>query len=95
MEQVALGENGLIRGWKAGDIYVDMSTNSPSTIRLIAVTARGKGVHVLDAPVTGRVPGRGGLAGPAGGQRAAGHGKKSVQAVILELEKAAGVRART
>jgi 3-hydroxyisobutyrate dehydrogenase-like beta-hydroxyacid dehydrogenase len=40
-------------GWKAGDIYVDMSTNSPSTIRHIAEDAKNKGVEVLDAPVSG------------------------------------------
>src|SRR3990172_99992 len=57
VEQVALGEGGLIHGWKKGDIYVDMSTNSPGTIRKIAQAARGRGVQVLDAPVTGGVPG--------------------------------------
>ena len=51
--QVVYGENGLKEGWKKGDIYVDMSTNSPSTIRTIAEDARAMGVAVLDAPVSG------------------------------------------
>ena len=53
VEQVVYGPKGLKSGWKAGDIYVDMSTNSPSTIRRIAEDARGIGVEVLDAPVSG------------------------------------------
>jgi len=53
VEQVVYGQEGLKSGWKAGDIYVDMSTNSPSTIRRIAEDARGIGVEVLDAPVSG------------------------------------------
>jgi 3-hydroxyisobutyrate dehydrogenase-like beta-hydroxyacid dehydrogenase len=44
-------------GWKRGDIYVDMSTNSPTIIRRIAEDARTKGVAVLDAPVSGGVLG--------------------------------------
>jgi 2-hydroxymethylglutarate dehydrogenase len=53
VEQVVYGTNGLLAGWKEGDIYVDMSTNSPSTMRRIADSARDKGVAVLDAPVSG------------------------------------------
>ena len=44
-------------GWKRGDIYVDMSTNSPGTIRQIALDAGARGVTVLDAPVTGGTEG--------------------------------------
>jgi 3-hydroxyisobutyrate dehydrogenase-like beta-hydroxyacid dehydrogenase len=40
-------------GWKTGDIYVDMSTNSPTVIRQVAKDAKAMGVAVLDAPVTG------------------------------------------
>jgi 3-hydroxyisobutyrate dehydrogenase-like beta-hydroxyacid dehydrogenase len=53
VEAVALGPDGLHAGWKQGDIYIDMSTNSPSTIRLIAEEATRLGVQVLDAPVSG------------------------------------------
>jgi len=53
VEQVVYGENGLNSGWKDGDIYIDMSTNSPLTIRRIAEDAKSMGVAVLDAPVSG------------------------------------------
>ena len=57
VEQVVYGKNGLMRGWRAGDIYIDMSTNSPSLIRRIVADAEAKGVSVLDAPVSGGVKG--------------------------------------
>jgi len=57
MEEVVYGTNGLLAGWKKGDIYVDMSTNSPTTVRRVAGDAKAKGVSVLDAPVSGGVPG--------------------------------------
>jgi 2-hydroxymethylglutarate dehydrogenase len=53
VEQVVYGENGLNKGWKSGDIYIDMSTNSPSVIKRIAEDAAKMGVAVLDAPVSG------------------------------------------
>ena len=57
VEEVVYGTNGLKSGWKDGDIYVDMSTNSPSTIRRIAEDAKAMGVAVLDAPVSGGTKG--------------------------------------
>jgi 2-hydroxymethylglutarate dehydrogenase len=53
VEEVVYGADGLRSGWKDGDIYIDMSTNSPSTVRRIAEDARPLGVGVLDAPVSG------------------------------------------
>ncbi len=53
VEQVVYGANGLKQGWQAGDIYIDMSTNSPSVIQRIAKDAAAMGVTVLDAPVSG------------------------------------------
>jgi 3-hydroxyisobutyrate dehydrogenase-like beta-hydroxyacid dehydrogenase len=57
VEEVVYGSDGLVAGWKSGDVYVDMSTNSPSLIRRIAADAKTKGVAVLDAPVSGGTPG--------------------------------------
>jgi 3-hydroxyisobutyrate dehydrogenase-like beta-hydroxyacid dehydrogenase len=57
IEEVVYGDNGLNKGWKKGDIYVDMSTNSPSTIRKIAADAGKVGAMVLDAPVSGGTKG--------------------------------------
>jgi len=57
VEQVVYGANGLKSGWKAGDIYIDMSTNSPVLIRRIAGDAGAVNVDVLDAPVSGGTKG--------------------------------------
>ncbi len=57
VEDVVYEENGLKSGWKPGDIFVDMSTNYPSTIRRIAEDARLMDVSVLDAPVSGGTKG--------------------------------------
>jgi len=57
VEEVVYGTNGLMAGWKKGDIYVDMSTNSPTTIRRVAADAKAMGVAVLDAPVSGGILG--------------------------------------
>lgn len=57
VEDVALGPSGLKSGWRVGDIYVDMSTNSPSVVRRIAAEAAGLGVDMLDAPVSGGTKG--------------------------------------
>jgi 2-hydroxymethylglutarate dehydrogenase len=57
VESIVYGENGLKSGWKSGDIYIDMSTNSPITIQRIADDAKAMGVAVLDAPVSGGTKG--------------------------------------
>ncbi|OGO31953.1 MAG: hypothetical protein A2Z29_06130 [Chloroflexi bacterium RBG_16_56_11] len=53
VEQVIHGADGLKAGWKKGDIFIDMSTNSPVVIRRIAKEAGNLGVKVLDCPVSG------------------------------------------
>jgi 3-hydroxyisobutyrate dehydrogenase len=53
VETVALGEQGLMRGVSAGKVYFDLSTNSPTLIRRIHAAFAERGVHVLDAPVSG------------------------------------------
>ena len=57
VQEVVYGVNGLMAGWKNGDTYVDMSTNSPTVMRKVAMDARAAGVAVLDAPVTGGTQG--------------------------------------
>ena len=57
VEEVVYGKGGLKEGWKKGDIYIDMSTNSPSLIRKIDKDATAMGVAVLDAPVSGGTKG--------------------------------------
>ena len=57
VEDVVYRKDGLRAGWKKGDIFIDMSTNSPSVIRKIAKDAESNGVAVLDAPVSGGTQG--------------------------------------
>lgn len=53
VEQVILGENGLIHGMKPGGLIVDMSTISPQATQEIAAQLNARGIHMLDAPVSG------------------------------------------
>jgi 2-hydroxy-3-oxopropionate reductase len=53
VEQVALGENGVIEGAQPGLIFVDNSTIKPASARSIAELLGEKGVASLDAPVSG------------------------------------------
>jgi len=53
VEQVVLGEGGLIDGSRSGMVFVDNSTIKPETARRIALTLSEKGVSALDAPVSG------------------------------------------
>jgi len=53
VENIVYNDVGLLRGWKKGDIYIDMSTNSPTLIRRISEDAAKLGTSVLDAPVSG------------------------------------------
>ena len=54
VESVALDEaDGLIAGMKPGAVYFDLSTNSPTTVRKVAAVMAERGMHCLDAPVSG------------------------------------------
>jgi 2-hydroxy-3-oxopropionate reductase len=53
VEEVALGPGGIIEGVSRGDIYVDMSTIAPSVALNVGKAMARKGVHCLDAPVSG------------------------------------------
>jgi 2-hydroxy-3-oxopropionate reductase len=53
VEEVVLGEKGIIEGARAGLIYVDNSTVKPATARLINQKLGEKGIACLDAPVSG------------------------------------------
>lgn len=57
VEEVALGEEGILAGARPGLIYADLSTNSPTVIRRIHARFAEKGITVLDAPVSGGVYG--------------------------------------
>jgi 2-hydroxy-3-oxopropionate reductase len=53
VELVALGPQGVIEGAQEGMIFVDNSTIKPTTARKIAAVFGEKGIHCLDAPVSG------------------------------------------
>ncbi|WP_374323945.1 NAD(P)-dependent oxidoreductase [Azonexus sp.] len=53
VEGVALGDNGLIHGMAPGSVLVDCSTIAPDAARRIAGQLAEKGIHMLDAPVSG------------------------------------------
>lgn len=53
VEDVILGEKGIIHGINEGKIVIDMSTISPSATREIAKKLKSMNVEMLDAPVSG------------------------------------------
>jgi 3-hydroxyisobutyrate dehydrogenase len=53
VEDVALGEGGLLAGMRPGGAYFDLSTNSPILVRQIHAAFAKRGIHMLDAPVSG------------------------------------------
>ncbi len=54
IEAVAMDEtDGLIAGMRPGTVFFDLSTNSPASVRHIGAALAAKGLHHLDAPVSG------------------------------------------
>jgi 3-hydroxyisobutyrate dehydrogenase len=53
VREVFLGPDGALAGSKPGTILVDMTTSEPSLAKEIHEAAKAKGVHSLDAPVSG------------------------------------------
>ena len=53
VEQVALGEDGIVHGAKPGTVVIDMGTIPPGTARRIAAALAAKGIEAIDAPVSG------------------------------------------
>lgn len=53
VEEVYLGENGLIEGTKEGMIFCDMTTTKPSLDIQIGKELEKKGASMCDAPVSG------------------------------------------
>lgn len=55
VERVVFGEGGLEEGFSEGKVLIDTSSSRPSSTRGIATRLAKKGVHMLDAPVSGGV----------------------------------------
>lgn len=61
VEEVVLGQDGVVHGASRGSVLIDMETISPVAARNIAVALAEKGIDMLDAPVSG---------GPTGAEQA-------------------------
>src|SRR5581483_5846942 len=53
VREVILGADGALAGARPGAVIVDMSTSEPKLAREIDEAARARGVHAVDAPVSG------------------------------------------
>jgi 3-hydroxyisobutyrate dehydrogenase-like beta-hydroxyacid dehydrogenase len=73
VEDVYLGQEGVLSAARPGTLLIDMSTIDPGTHRKVAAAARERGCDYLDAPVSGGVTGArdGSLAIMCGGEKAA------------------------
>ncbi len=56
VREVLLGEQGVAQGAAPGTLCVDMSTIAPAQTRAIGAELAERGLHMLDAPVTGSSP---------------------------------------
>ena len=83
VEEVYLGENGLIKTAKEGQVFVDMTTSSPTLAKKISEEFAKVGATALDLPVTGSDIGakNGTLSIMAGGD------KKVFEETVLPLVK--------
>jgi 2-hydroxy-3-oxopropionate reductase len=57
VEAVALGADGLIEGMAPDSVLIDCSTIAPDAARRIATRLGERGIHMLDAPVSGGTQG--------------------------------------
>lgn len=53
VEQIAIGEGGVLESLREGGTFIDLSTNAPSVVRALAPVLAEKGIQMLDAPVAG------------------------------------------
>jgi len=53
VRQVILGEDGVLAGCRPCNVVVDMTTSEPALAVEIAQEAAARGVHTIDAPVSG------------------------------------------
>lgn len=53
VEEIYFGDRGLIANSRPGTVLIDMTTSSPKLAQRIEEAAQAKGLHALDAPVSG------------------------------------------
>ncbi len=56
LEEVAVGQSGILAGCSKGSLHVDCSTVSPAVTKHLAERYREKGCHFVHCPVLGSVP---------------------------------------
>ncbi len=90
LRSVILGENGALAGMKPGAIFVDHTTASASIAREMHGLLAAKGLHFIDAPVSGGQAGaeNGALTVMCGGEAAP---YAQVEPVIASYAKAGGL----
>lgn len=73
MQDVGLGDKGLLSSMRSGGVWFDLTTNSPAVVREVHAACRERGVELFDAPVSGGPKGArsGKLAIYVGGDRVA------------------------
>ncbi len=54
-EEICAGEDGVLAGLQAGQIFIDMSTISVAVSRATAERVAALGAHMLDVPISGNV----------------------------------------
>jgi 3-hydroxyisobutyrate dehydrogenase-like beta-hydroxyacid dehydrogenase len=57
VEQVVFNPGGLLEGMKAGDVLMEMTSAYPPSTLKVNQALSAKGVHMIDAPVSGGVVG--------------------------------------
>lgn len=57
VEGTMCGKNGVFENCKEGTVIIDMSSVAPNTTKAMAKKAAEKGIHYIDAPVSGGVSG--------------------------------------
>jgi 3-hydroxyisobutyrate dehydrogenase len=84
VQQVILGQDGILAGLREGCAVIDMTTSAPALAKEIFDAAGRKGVHAIDAPVSGGDIGarNGTLSIMIGGDRAVAEAVKPLFAVL-------------
>jgi 3-hydroxyisobutyrate dehydrogenase len=53
MQQIGMGEGGLLTSMRRGSVWFDLTTNSPTVVRDVYKQFAESGIALLDAPVSG------------------------------------------
>ncbi len=84
VRSIYLGDEGILHHGRPGQICVDLTTSKPQLAQELYDTATGKGIHLLDAPVSGGDVGakNGALSIMVGGDQAIYEGLRPILGVF-------------